>query len=488
MVSSRRDSSVKLIVDSIHGGIHLKEREIQVIDTPSFQRLRQLKQLAMAQMVYPTATHTRFAHSIGALGTMIRILDVARKNKIVTEEQEDNLRLAALLHDVGHYPYSHLMEKFSEVKLTEEEIEGAKATVKAIDARISRYPEHEEVGALIVTSQKDLVEALGSDENAKAVADIFTRSQAADPQLSKLIHSSFDIDRWDYLLRDSYATGVPYGQIDINYLLNNLKVSPQKVVGFKEKALAAVEHFLLARFFMHRVVYYHKTIYGLEEACRQLLRRLRDRDGERYNIPVDGEHVKDLVTSDDLYLFTDAFVDNIVKQAATDFNQAANEEEKVIRALAKSIQSRKPPALLKEVPVCEETDKPYHAGKTFMRNCRANLNDLANEFKIPLGQFLLCEITLPVVKKPRRHAVAEVARLDQQEIRDIAHEEEEEDIKIFVGDEDEPRSLMEIEHSIVIKYASYSLQMFRVYVIYEGEDKDDVIEQLKEKVKDWDKA
>ncbi|MCK4784563.1 MAG: HD domain-containing protein [Desulfobacteraceae bacterium] len=482
MVSSQRNGFGKVVVDSIHGNIPLNKREVQVIDTASFQRLRHLKQLAMAQLVYPTSTHTRFAHSIGALGTMIRILETVEKNGIhLPDEQKDNLRLAALLHDVGHYPYSHLMEKLDNVMLIEDEIEGAETAKKAIDAKKSKYPEHPEVGALIVTGQDDLVKALGDAENAKAVADIFTRAKAADPQLSKLIRSSFDIDRWDYLLRDSYATGVPYGQIDINYLLNNLKVSPQKVVGFKEKALAAVEHLLLSRFFMYRVVYCHKTIYGIEEACRQLLRRLRDRDGEHYNIPIDGESIKSLVASEKLHLFTDAFVDSIIQQAV-------NDEDKIIQALAKAIQNRRPPKLLREVLVCEETEKKYHAGKTFMRNCRTKLEDLAKKFNIPLKQFLLCGITLPVVKEPQKHTTAEITKFDQQKLRDMEHEEEEEDIKIFVGDEDEPKSLMEIEHSLVVKYASYSLQMFRLYVVYEGEDKDTVISQLREAVKDWDKA
>jgi HD superfamily phosphohydrolase len=490
MASSKGDGYEKLVVDSIHGDIHLTNREVEVIDTSSFQRLRHLKQLAMAQMVYPNATHTRFSHSIGALGTMIRILDKVEKNGItLTDEQKDNLRLAALLHDIGHYPYSHLMEKLDKVKLIEEEVEGSEAGIKAIDARKSAYPEHEEVGALIVIGQNDLVKALGGTKNAKAVADIFARTKAADPQLSKLIHSSFDIDRWDYLLRDSHATGVPYGQIDINYLLNNLKVSPQKVVGFKEKALPAVEHFLLSRFFMHRVVYYHKTIYGMEEACRQLLRRLRDRYGKQYHIPSDGEAVRKLVTSEPLHMFTDAFVDNIIKQAVNDFNQATNEEEKVIRALANSIQSRKPPALLNEVPVCEETEKEYHAGKMFIHTCKSKLNDLASEFGIPLGQFILCEPQTYILKCPKgERSYSQIAKLPPEVITDKASEEEGEDIKIFLGDEDEPRSLMEIKHSIVVKYASYSLQMFRLYVIYEGEDKDDVIKQLKKKVKDWDKA
>ena len=483
MVSSQRDNPKKLIIDSIHGDIRLKEREVQVIDTPSFQRLRQLNQLAMAQLVYPTATHTRFAHSIGALGTMIRILDSAEQNGIeIADDEKDNLRLAALLHDIGHYPYSHLMEKLDKVILIEEEIEGAEPSVKDIDAGKSKYPDHEEVGALIVTCQDDLIQSIGGKERAKAVADIFTRAKVADPQLSKLIHSSFDIDRWDYLLRDSYAAGVPYGQIDINYLLNNLKVSPQRMVGFLDKALPAVEHMLLARFFLYRVVYYHKTICGLEEVCRQLLRRLRDRDGEHYKIPLDGEAVKKLVVSTELHAFTDAFIDNIIQRSVHD-------KDEVIKVLAKSIQSRKPPALLKEVIVCEETGKQYHAGNTFVQNCKTKLKkELFDDLheKIPLKQFLLCKPKIPLVRQPERYTAAEVAELEQQKICDMAYGEEEEDIKIFVGDRTEPVSLMDIEHSIVAKYANYSLQMFRLYVVYESKDRNDVIAQLRDRVRDWD--
>lgn len=482
MVSSLGDGFSKLIVDSIHGDIHLKKREVHVIDTPSFQRLRQLKQLAMAQLVYPTATHTRFAHSIGALGAMIRILEAGKKHGVsIDDEQKDNLRLAALLHDIGHYPYSHLMENVDRVKLTEEEVEGGTTSAtKAIDARRSKYPEHEEVGALIVSGQDDLVKAIGSEERAKAVADIFTRHETADPQLSKLIHSSFDIDRWDYLPRDSYAAGVPYGSIDINYLLNHLKVSPQGMVGFLEKALPAVEHLLLARFFMHRVVYYHKTIYGMEEACRQLIRRVRDRDGEHYGLPVDGDGVKELIKSGELRTFTDAFVDSIIQKAVSD-------DDPVICALARSIQSRRPPKLLKEVAVCEDVEKRTHAGRIFMQNCRAKLKSLSGEFDIPLAQFLLCEPKVTILRRPEKPTYGQVATMEVEEIREKAFEEEGEDIKIFVGDNEEPISLMQIEQSLVVKYADYAYQMFRLYVVYEGEDKDEVIKKLRDKVRHWDK-
>jgi len=482
MASSQHDRSGKLIVDSIHGDIHLKQREVKVIDTPSFQRLRQLNQLAMAQLVYPTATHTRFAHSIGALGTMIRILGAAEESDIdMTDEEKDDLRLAALLHDIGHYPYSHLMEKLDKVILIEEEIGGAEPVSRSIDAGKSKYPDHEEVGALIVTCQADLVEAIGGKERAKAVADIFTRAQAADPQLSKLIHSSFDIDRCDYLLRDSHAAGVPYGQIDLNYLLNNLRVSPQRMVGFSDKALPAVEHMLLARFFLYRVVYYHKTIYGLEEVCRQLLRRLRDRDGEHYGIPVDGEAVKTLITSARLHAFSDGFVDNVIRQAVDD-------EDEIVRVLAKSVQSRRPPKLIREVQVCEESGRKHHDGTAFFERCRSNLKGLSEEFSIPLGQFLLCCPAVTIMKAPRQYRASEITSLNADELRTRGHEEEEEQIWIFRDKKLEPESFWDMEHSLVGKCAKYFVQSFRLYVVYEGEDRGNVIARLREAIDDWDKG
>jgi HD superfamily phosphohydrolase len=484
MDSSQRDDSGKLIVDSIHGDIRLTKREVDVIDTPSFQRLRRLKQLAMAQMVYPTATHTRFAHSIGALGMMIRILDTAEQNGLdISEEQREQLRLAALLHDVGHYPYSHLMEGLDSVELTEDVIQ---AIPKTIDSQRSLYPKHDELGSLVVTQRPDLLKALGGPDQAKIVADIFTRSIAADAQLSKLVHSSFDIDRWDYLWRDSHATGVPYGHIDINYLLNNLRASSDKILGFSHKALPAIEHFLLARFFMYRAVYYHKTIFGLEEACRQLLRRLRDRNEEHYGIPLNGDEVKDWVKSDRVLRFTDALVDDIVQKAVD--HKGDSEEDKVIRALARSIQSRRPPILLKEVQVCEEPQTRHHAGTAFFEKCRNNLKSLSEEFCIPLGQFILCSPNVTIMKEPRQYRASEITSLDADELRTREHEEEEEQIWIFEDEKQEPESFWDMEHSLVGKCAKYFVQSFRVYVVLEGEDKDSVFAKLCETVKDWAKT
>ncbi len=127
---------------------------------------------------------------------------------------------------------------------------------------------------------------------------------------------------------------------------------------------------------------------------------------------------------EDLSKFTDSFVDNIVRKAVS-------VENNIISALALSILDRKPPVLIKEVRVCEETESKYHAGKTFMQSCRDKLSDLSDKFNIPLGLFLICEPKINVLKEPRKDSYENLVRLSSDEIKEKANEDEGEDIKIF---------------------------------------------------------
>jgi uncharacterized protein len=475
MPSSVKTVPGEFIVDSIHGDIHLTEREWKIIDTTSFQRLRHIKQLQMSQVTYPNATHTRFAHSIGTLGLMTKILDVTGGLGLKKTDQE-NIRMAALLHDIGHYPYSHLMEKIDSVKFIEEHISnvtGKKRLKKPVE-----YPSHTELGALIVQNQKDLIEAIGGKSKAKEIADLFTGSYAENPQLCKLITSSLDLDRLDYLVRDSWAAGVPFGRIDINYLLNNLKRSPQGMLGISEGALPAVEQFLLARFFMHRCVYYHKTTYGMEEACRQLLRRIRDKG--KYGIATDGSEIEEITKSQErLSEFTDSYVDNIIKQAVAD-------DDKIISSLASSIQKRKPPKLLKEVCIFHGIGEDNHKGKIFERNCKDRILELSKKVHLPIELFIFCSKSIRLEKDLIRHTVGELESISQTEL-EKERRDEDDIIRVFENGSKEPKSLLNIEHSIISKFANLSFTMYRLYVVYNKKDRIKVTNKLKEKVKDWDK-
>lgn len=460
-----------IVVDNVHGDIVLAPLERRIIDTASFQRLRKLKQLQFAHLVYPNATHTRFAHSLGVLKIMSRIL--ARVNP--PHDQAENLRLAALLHDIGHYPYSHLLEGVDKVVLTEDIISGKNRTLE-LDPKAA-YPNHEVVGQEIVKHQADLLKILGSVSRAEEVGHLFSRSQVADQQLSKLIHSSLDMDRMDYLIRDSRAAGIPYGEIDINYLLNHVQQGEHGVIGISHKAVAAAEHFLLARTFVFRVICQHKTIYGLEECARQLLRRLKHRAAigkEGYGIPawrVDIENT----ARDPLLLAT--FTDGMLDLA---FAEAASDSDAIIQRLAKAIASRRPPRLLFEHKTFAARDHDDSYGEMFVSKCQQHLPALAGKYGLPVEAFLVCEL------KPvgfENHG----PRMTKKEAERVLKEgERTEMIQVFPSqDATEPVDIVDLKHSILHKIGDHVFRAYRLYVVHPEDDQDCLVKELREHVAKW---
>lgn len=457
----------QIMVDSIHGDIELSPLEKAVIDTASFQRLRHLKQLQMGHVTYPNATHTRFAHSIGVMGIMQHVARVAQKPLKLKKEDIRDLRLVGLLHDIGHYPYSHLMEQVDRVELTEEFV---KKDGKTIDLQVDLYPNHEELGQIIINTQKDLIKALGGEKRAKEIANksILTGNANQNKRIAKLIHSSLDMDRLDYLLRDSHSTGVPYGNIDLNYIVNNLRVSQSGILGVNKKALSAVEHALIARFFMHKTVYHHKTTYGMEEAMRQLIRRMRPI--KEYELPLAGKDIKELVSGGRLLDFTDTYIDAKV-------NQATESDDKIIAALAHAISRRQPPRLLKEVSLfIDRKDMKYNAGVTFRQRCRNELNALSKKHKIPLELFLYCE-TKPVTFEKRGSSFT----YDELKDKDFIHDDE--SVQVFL-DQEEPVSIMDVPHSMLNVLSNKVLLTHRLYVFSSLSSA--CLNKLKSEVAKWD--
>ncbi len=362
----------KVVVDPVHGAIGLSKVETDVVNTATFQRLRRLKQLGLASLVYPTADHSRFAHSLGVFHIMGRAIDTLIAKNRLAEADRQKLRLAALLHDVGHYPYSHLTER-----VDADPRRSAWLGTTSADLPPTPYPDHETLGQLLVTSRSDVVSVLEeANFDPVEIATIF-RGEHPTPLYNGLIHSSLDLDRMDYLVRDSLATGVPFGQIDLEYLLTHLDADKEGRLGLLEKAATAAEHFMLARYFMTKVVYFHKTVFAFETLLRQILYLLR-REGLLWP---DGDAVRRVVSDDKEFAkFCDGHIDALI--------DGQSHREDLVGLLCRSLRLRRPPMILKEMRTVFRTKSQSPDFTNFITRREDKLNDLAKRHGVEIGQFL----------------------------------------------------------------------------------------------------
>ncbi len=266
------------IRDPVHGLVKLSKKEIAVINTGTFQRLRRIRQLAMAFLVYPGALHTRFDHSIGVMHIAGRICDRLRhlEPKSITDEDVERIRLAALLHDIGHGPFSHV----SEYLLDRYGRPGAR------DGKSAREKIHEKVTVDIIKKDPEIEEIL-SDEERKFVVKMIQGKETRDFRRD-IISSDLDADKMDYLLRDSYFAGVQYGKYDLEKIIESFRVWKSKnesYLAMSDEGIYALEQLLLAKRHMTQQVYRHRVrsisdamiVRGIELAIRdgnQELKRL----------------------------------------------------------------------------------------------------------------------------------------------------------------------------------------------------------------------
>ncbi|NHW23337.1 MAG: HD domain-containing protein [Archaeoglobales archaeon] len=208
----------KTIQDTVHGMIKLEDWQVSIIDTPQFQRLRRIKQLGFANLVYPGANHTRFEHS---LGTMHLAKILAKKL-----EMDDEVIVSALLHDISHPPFSHSSERIMRTYFSSG---------------------HENVKLAITGELRDVLENLGF--SIRRIADI------VEGKRESIVSGDIDVDRMDYLVRDAHYTGVAYGIFDISRLIDKIKFQNGVIV--EEGGIRAAESLLISRFMMYPAVYFH---------------------------------------------------------------------------------------------------------------------------------------------------------------------------------------------------------------------------------------
>jgi HD superfamily phosphohydrolase len=262
-----------IITDPVHQVMNfgsdesLKDCLRDVIDTREFQRLRRITQLGLASYVFPGATHTRFSHSLGVAHLAHSVLahlsewaEGETRNDVAAAWNE--VVLAGLLHDVGHGPFSHSFEQI-----------------------LKNYPWaplHEDWTAALITDPSSTIyqrlESHGLDANNIASAITKAGDGSLDRPFRQIVSSQIDVDRMDYLLRDSHFAGVAVGQFDAHYLINSMiivehsQAGSQRTLGLTPKGVKAYEAFLLARQLMNRTVYYHHNVKVLEFMAEQVLR------------------------------------------------------------------------------------------------------------------------------------------------------------------------------------------------------------------------
>jgi HD superfamily phosphohydrolase len=244
----------EILRDPVWNNIRVDELTLQLVDTEVFQRLRYVRQLGWTYLVYPGATHTRFEHALGTHHLSRRALALlceAEDATSISEDEQAVVRSAALLHDVGHYPFSHALEEIGALH-------------------------HEDVARPLITEGAVaglLRSRLGDDAPAK-VFDLI-RGQSAS-SLQGLISGSLDLDKIEYLKRDAFMCGVPYGEIDVDRLTNALVLIEDPATGrlaisVQEKALSALESLLFAKYQMYRNVYWHHAVRSATAMYKRLV-------------------------------------------------------------------------------------------------------------------------------------------------------------------------------------------------------------------------
>ncbi|MBA4451709.1 MAG: HD domain-containing protein [Nitrosopumilaceae archaeon] len=243
------------IIDPIHDFIRVYDHELKIIDNPIFQRLRRIRQLSGAHLTYPAAQHTRFEHSLGVMHIASQAGEALREKGILKKEDIEQLRLAGLLHDIGHGPFSHLFEEIIQKKKISHEDFGRNLILKSV------------IG--------DTLSKNGYDKKT------ITKIAFGDSKLqylNEIVSGALSADMMDYLLRDGYFTGAEHAKIDHKRLTQSLDVHKKKLA-LEKSALYSFESMMHSRYQMFKAVYFHKTVRAAEVMLLEALRISDDEFG-----------------------------------------------------------------------------------------------------------------------------------------------------------------------------------------------------------------
>lgn len=459
----KRLEIVKYINDPVYGGIPVTKLELQLIDTPVFQRLRGLRQLAKVNLVFPGAEHSRYVHSLGVLYIMGLMTEHLLKQGMIVEDDVVKMRVAALLHDIGHYPLSHLGEcvygyfedREKANTLFKEVMNDTEDGLYKMAASNSKSAHHEHLGKYIVNNNEDIKNILSSNGlNPLEIGEIFTGEYGSrNIVYTQLLHSSLDADRLDYLLRDSYQTGVKYGLVDLQYLIRLLMVVDSKdqtgskrILACNKKGQHVVEHFLMSRYFHYSQVVFHKTNAAFEGMTKCMYIKLIQKKKFLFNSL---KEIQENINNESFLTFNDFSLEVALK----DYYNETNDE--VYKRLYEMYRDRIRPKVIFEMKDLYK-DTPSAEFSVLKWELKKNPENITKILGTDRWGYQIIPITLE--KIPNSYNISE---------QDISSEDLREAVKIYDMDSAKISYLAGDRLSIISKLADFKSEFIRIYVLEE---------------------
>ena len=314
-------NKLKIINDPVHGFIKIPYEIIfDIMEHRCFQRLRRISQTGLLSLIFPGATHTRFHHAIGAMHLMFNALEILKQKGVkISTEEEKGAMLAVLLHDVGHGPFSHALENM-----------------------LMDNWHHEKLSLL-------LMEQLNEEFSGElTIAIQMFQGKYHRKFFNQLISSQLDVDRLDYLKRDSFYTGVSEGNINTQRILSTLNVLDDELV-LDEKGIYSIEHYLVARMFMYWQVYYHKAAVLAENLLIKIMNRAKTLVSQNVRVEA-SENLKYFLYRESSTEATEEDIARFMELDDTDVLQAIkswkNHDDFVLSYLCKTVINRKFPKII----------------------------------------------------------------------------------------------------------------------------------------------
>lgn len=485
----------KVIRDAACGPIGVSETELNIIDLPIFQRLRRIHQNGFLSMTFPSATHTRFSHSLGVLYYANLMCNQINKDQdilkpVLKPNEIKIIRLAALLHDIGHSPFSHTLENVSKSFLpetrtqttSEKEYKPKEDYLKVLDIdlvkniirihkdktqNIKELFGHEIIGSMIVQNHPEINNLLekefeGDFETSKVKIQRAICGDIGDGLYMGILHSGLDADKCDYLKRDSLSSGVKYGFYEFEHIIENMEVdSKEREIVFRYKALKSIEYFMFARYFLYNQIFYHKTNLGFNWLAKKSYEALLNA-----NKFVNSKELIESMDNKDFSLF-EVYDDynfliccrELYKELKS--KKKLDEEEEFDLNILRKIIYREPlkPVLACETFTNESSDNPSPTNEKFtlLKDFLSEhkITKMAKKTKIPM-KWIITDLDFDVsvtkipTKFPSRHIY-----LPPTKIQDKIQEEQE--IKIFIDDPQNSKPIGEISSSIIRPLANLHL-------------------------------